>query len=459
MPEEGRTSHNEVLIRDTNPTHRGRREMKTKLIRIQQMSMQNKSMVFTSLFHMINKELLMECHHNLDGNKAIGIDNISKETYEQNLETNLEQLVNRLKNHSYRPKPALRIYIPKANGKKRPLNISCYEDKLVQYALKCVLEAVYEPLLLDNMYGFRPQKGCHNALKDVTYAIEKHPMAMVLDADIKGFFDNLNHEWIVKMVKVHITDPNVIWLLKKILKAGYIERECYFPSTKGIGQGSLCSPIVANIYMHYAMNLWFHKIVKRQLKGYANLTIYADDFVGCFQYISDARYFHELLKNRLATFTLELEPTKTRLIRFGRFAKENAKSQGKRQDTFNFLGFTHYCGTSRRGEFRVKRKTDAKKFRNKVREIKDWLRQHRNTKLRELIPALNSKLAGHYHYFGITDNFPSIQKFYIIVHDLLYKWLNRRSQKRSYNYVQYEEMLKAFPLAKPRIYINIYEIA
>ena len=431
--------------------------METKLIRIQQLSAQNHSMVFTSLFHMIDKDLLKECHKRLDGNKATGIDGVSKELYEANLDENLDRLVDKLKSHRYKPQPVLRVYIPKANGKKRPLSIACHEDKIVQYALKCVLEAVYEPLFLENMLGFRPKRGCHDARKSLAQTIEKQSITMVLDADIKGFFDNLDHNWIVKMIEVHIKDPNIIWLLKKILKAGYIEDGQKHETLQGAGQGSLCSPVIANIYMHYVMNLWFWKKAKSELKGYANIIIYADDFVGCFKYKSDAKKFLELLKRRVVEFGLELEPTKTRLIEFGRFAEQDARTKGKKPKTFSFLGFTHYCGLSRSGRFRVKRKTDSKKFSLKVAEMKQWLQQNRTRKLKEIISELNLKLIGHYHYFGITDNFYSIKRFYELTHNMLYKWLNRRSQKRSYNFCQFEMMLKAYPLVKPKIYVNIYE--
>lgn len=406
---------------------------------------------------MIDVELLRECHKRLDEKKAMGVDEVSKEMYEENLEENLMNLVASLKSHTYRTKPALRVYIPKANGKQRPLNISCYEDKLVQYALKCVLEAVFEPLLLDSMYGFRPNRGCHGALKAVTNSVEKNLVTYVLDADIKGFFDNLDQTWIIKMIGVHIKDPNIIWLTKKILNAGYIEDGSYHKTCKGAGQGSLCSPIIANIYMHYMMNLWFQKSILPTMKGYSNLVIYADDFVGCFRYKSDADRFKVELEKRMNEFGLELEETKTRLIKFGRFAEKECRDKGVKSPTFNFLGFTHYLGISKLGRFRVKRKTEPKKFRSKIAEMKKWLKLNRTKRLKELIPALNLKLSGHYHYFGITDNFPSIHRFYIIIHDMLYKWLNRRSQKRSYNFAQFEEMLKVYPLVKPRIFVNIYK--
>ena len=407
---------------------------------------------------MIDKELLRECHRRLDGNKAKGIDNISKEAYGENLERNLDTLIQKLKRHSYKPEASLRVYIPKANGKRRPLGISTYEDKLVQYGLKCVLEAVFGPRFLNNMYGFRPNKRCHDAIKDLGKVIEKGKICYVLDADIKGFFNNLDHDWLIKFVGVHITDPNIIRLIKKILRVTISESGKLKNAEKGVEQGSLCSPILANIYMHYVLNLWFYKVVKPQLRGQGELIIYADDFVGCFQYKSDAEMFKEALSNRLGQFGLELEAEKTRLICFGKYAESMCKERGKRKpDTFDFLGFTHICGKSRYGRFRIKRKTSKKKFNLKLKEMNIWIRNHRNQKLKELIEQINLKLIGHFRYFGITDNISMLNKYLHKTSEFLYKWLNRRSQKRSYTSKAFNQMLKVYPLAKPKIYVNVYQ--
>jgi len=433
--------------------------METKLARIEEISRNNAKIQFTSLYHLINKELLMECHKELDGKKAKGIDGVTKDEYNNELEENLNKLIIKLKNKAYKPLPANRVYIPKGNGKMRPLAISVYEDKIVQMALKKVIEAVYEPRFLECMYGFRPNRSCHDALKRVNRIIEKEKVSYILDADIKGFFNHLQHEWIIEFVKVHIKDPNVLWLINKLLKSGIVEDGEYEETEEGSGQGSLCSPILANIYMHYVLALWFYKIVKPVLRGYGEIIIYADDFICCFQYRNDAENFLRMVKERFSKYGLELEENKTRLIEFGRFAENNGKKKGTgKPKTFNFLGFTHYCSKGRKGNFRVKRKTDKKKFTTKVKEITKWIKEHRHWKVRELIKVLNVKLMGHYRYYGITDNGSMIGKFAYETSRALIKWLNRRSQKKSYTFEGYNEMLKYNPLVKPKIYVNIYEI-
>lgn len=432
--------------------------MGTKLERISQLSKENSDMVFTSVWHMINIELLKECHREMDGKKAVGIDGVTKEEYEKNLEENLTNLVERLKNRSYKPKPARRVEIPKGKGKTRPLSIYCYEDKLVQEALKRVLEAVFEPHFYDEMMGFRPNKGCHTAIRHLNVMLEMSNTNWVLDADIKGFFDHLDHEWIIKFVESRIKDPNIIRLIKRYLKGGIIKDFVYEDTEEGSGQGSVCSPIMANIYMHYILVWWFKECIVPRLKGYGGLVVYADDFVVCFQYKEEAELFYELLKKRMKIFGLEMEESKTRLIEFGRNAEQNRKARGKgKPETFEFLGFTHYCSKSRSGWFRVKRKTSKKKFAKKCRELSQTMRAMRTWRLTDIFRKTNQILIGYYHYYGITDNGKSLQRMKRKVENLLFYWLNHRSQKRSYNWDGFLELLKAFPLAKPKIYVNIYQ--
>ena len=316
--------------------------METKLERISQLSSENPNMVFTSVGHLINKELLMECHKDMDGKKGTGIDGVTKEDYGVKLEENLENLVKQLKQRAYKPKPARRVEIPKENGKTRPLSIYCYEDKLVQEALRKMLEAVFEPHFYDEMMGFRPGRNCHKALKKLNTMLEKEKTNWVLDADIKGFFDHLDHEWIVKFIESRIKDPNIIRTVRRMLKAGIMKEFQYEDTEEGSGQGSVCSPVIANIYMHYVLVWWFKEKMEPVMKGYAGLVVYADDFVACFQYKSDAEIFYKHLKSRMIHFGLELEESKTRLIEFGRFAENNRKDRGEgRPETFTILGFTH----------------------------------------------------------------------------------------------------------------------
>ena len=432
--------------------------MQTKLERIAEISRNNKKEVFTSLYHLLNRELLMQCNEELDGKKAVGIDGVSKAQYEENLDNNIDNLVIRLKNKAFKPMPSKRKYIPKSNGSKRPLGIAVYEDKIVQLALKKIVEAVFEPKFLDCMYGFRPKRGCHDALKVLNRNIEKGKVNYVLDADIKGFFNNVNHEWMIKFVEVHIKDPNIIRLITKYMKAGIMEDGVFEPTEAGTAQGSNFSPVLANIYMHYALTLWFNKIVKPQFKGESYITVYADDYVCCFQYKWEAERFYEMLKERLGKFNLELEPSKSRLIEFGRFAENNRKKRGEgKPETFDFLGFTHYCSKSRNGKFRMKRRTSRKKFKAKVRDFKEWIKANRTLKIKVLIDKINVKLTGHYRYYGITDNSKMIRQYQHEVKMLLYLWLNRRSQRKSYTLERFDRLIKYNPLAKPKIYVNIFD--
>lgn len=430
--------------------------METKLARISQLSSENPEMVFTSIGHLINEEFLKECHKKQDGKKAVGIDGVTKEAYEERLETNLEKLVNRLKKKSYKPKPARRVEIAKENGKTRPLSISCYEDKLMQEALKEILEAVFEPHFHEEMMGFRPKRNCHMALRKLNVMLEKERTNYVLDADIKGFFNHLDHQWIIKFIESRIKDPNIIRWVRRMLKAGVMEDYALSETLEGSGQGSVCSPIIANIYMHYVLVWWFKEKMKPLMQGYCGMVVYADDFVVCFQRKRDAQRFYEHLIKRMKHFGLDLEKEKSRLIKFGRFAQEDAKKCEEKASTFDFLGFTHYCSQNRRGKFRVKRKTSSKKFRKKRKEIRELIKAERHKPVKQLVAKLNQILTGYFHYYGITDNSKSIEKFRYQVEKDLFFWLNRRSQRKSYTWEGFREMQKIYPLVHAKIYVSIY---
>ena len=431
--------------------------MTTTLERISQLSREDPNIVFTSIGHLINKDLLKACHEKMDGNKAVGIDGITKEEYGQNLDENLADLVERLKRKAYRPQPARRVEIPKDNGKMRPLSIYCYEDKLVQAALKEVLEAVFEPVFPDTMMGFRPGRSCHQALRKLNTMIERERTNYVVDADIKGFFDNLDHEWVIRFIELRIKDPNITRLVRRMLRAGIMKDFQWEPSEVGSGQGSVCSPVIANIYMFCVLAWWFDAKIRPKMRGYCGLVIYADDFVACFQYKDDAERFYEGSKRRMGRFGLSLEEEKSRMIEFGRYAEGNRKRRGEgKPETFNFLGFTHYCSSSRNGKFRVKRKTSKKKFAKKCKEMNQRIRSMRTWPLPNIIKKLNEILVGYYHYYGITDNYGAIANFRFRVAKMLFYWLNRRSQKKSYNWDGFNDMMKRYPLAPARIYVSIY---
>lgn len=433
--------------------------MSTKITRINEIAKNKPNEVFTSIYHLINYDLLKECFDELDGNKATGLDKVTKDMYFMNLDENLNKLVDKLKTKSYRPSPARKVNIPKANGKLRGLAIANFEDKIVQMAVKKLVEAIFEPKFNNNMFGFRPNKSCHDCLKYLTYCIEKKYTNYILDADIKGYFDNISHDLIIKGLETHIKDPNLLRLIKRFLKAGIMENGEHITSDYGTPQGSILSPVLANIVMYYGIILYVENL-KKTAKGYVEIINYADDMILCFQHKTDAENIYNQLKLRLKQLGLEFAEDKTRLIEFGRFASENYKRNGNNKpETFDFLGFTHYCSKSKDGKrFRVKRKTSKKKFKQKVQEIKVWIKENRTLPLKEIMATVRRKLTGHYNYYGITDNSKAIGRYRHEVDLLLIKWLNRRSQKKSYRNKGYTSMIKYFDLPKPRIKVNIYAI-
>ncbi|UCZ51843.1 group II intron reverse transcriptase/maturase [Bacillus shivajii] len=434
--------------------------METKLMRIAEVAKTNPELKFTSLIHLLNKDSLKECHHQLNGNKAPGILGTTKQEYSENLEGNLQYLINRMKKQSYKPQPVKRVYIDKSGSKKkRPLGIPEYEDKIIQKGLAKILNSIYEQDFLDCSFGFRPNRNCHDALKVLNMYIERRYTNYIVDVDIKGFFDNVDHKWMVEFLKHRINDPNVLRLINRFLKAGYVKDMKWYKDEFGTPQGGLASPILANVYLHYVLDLWFEKHVKKRCKGQAYIVRYADDFVCCFQYHKDAQQFYRALKERLKKFNLEIAEDKTKVIPFGRFAKENEQRTGNHKPpTFKFLGFTHYCSESKQGKFRVKRKTDKKKMRTKLKETKEWLKSKRNLKIQAIMDRLQRSLKGYYNYYCITDNLPTVEEFVYHIRLLLFKWMNRRSQRKSFTWDKFNLFMNKFPLPSPRKKVDIYNL-
>ena len=434
--------------------------METKLARITEVAKRKPKERFTSLAHLISEDALRECHKELGWRKAAGVDRVTKARYEENLDTNIRDLVGRMKRQAYKPQPVRRVYIPKAGtSKKRPLGIPAYEDKMVQACIAKILNAIYEADFLDFSFGFRPGRGSHDALKALGRIIEENRVNYIVDADIKGFFDHVDHEWLMKFLEHRIADPNLLRIIARFLKAGVMEAGAVYATPEGTPQGGVVSPILANIYLHYVLDLWFAKVVRKQCRGKAYMVRYADDFVCCFEYEEDARKYYQMLIERLRKFNLEIAEDKTKIIAFGKNAEGICQRQGKRKpDTFDFLGFTHYCGKSRHGKFRVKRQTNRKKYKASLQRAKEWLKAKRDMPVAELIKQLGAKLLGYYRYYGITDNSPAVNRFYHEVNRLLYKWLNRRSQRKSFSWEKFRLLLTKFPLPRPKVYVNVYDI-
>ncbi len=415
---------------------------------------------FTSLAHLLDERFLMHCYHRLGRDRASGIDGVTWQDYGRNLEENLRDLVTRLKAKRYKPQPSRRVYIPKDEHSTRPLGLPALEDKIVQKGVAMILEAIYEADFLDCSYGFRPGRNCHQAVDAVDKTIMRNPINHVIDADIKGFFDNVSHQWMLEFLQVRIVDPSFLLLIRRFLKAGYIDSGQLIASDRGTPQGGNLSPILSNIFLHYVLDLWFEKRIKPQVRGACFLVRYADDFVCMVQYQADARHIERTLRERFTRFDLELHPEKTRVFNFGRYERGNAKRQNRRAGTFDFLGFTHFCGTSRRGKFIVGRRTSRKKFRAKCKELNLWLKHVRNSRpAKEWWPILVAKLRGHYQYYGVSGNMPSLHRFYREAVRLTLKWLNRRSQRGSFNWKGFYAYLKHYPLPTPRIVHNLYTLS
>ncbi len=436
-------------------TEMGKTEFKLSLIA--KLAKRDKQMQFTSLAHLLDAEFLKDCFYSLNRNKALGLDNVSWYDYEENVGENIEALVERLKRQSFSPIPARRVYIPKGEGSFRPLGISAIENKIVERGLATILGCIYEQDFSDNSYGFRPQRNCHQALKELNDLIMFSPVNYIVEADIKGFFDNVSHELLMEAIKIRIKDKTLLSLIGKFLKAGYVDEGLLVRNDTGTPQGSIISPLLANVFLHYILDQWFEETVKQHVNGFCEIVRYADDFVIVVQGARDAERIEKALKNRFDRFKLEIHPDKSRRFSFGRFEKQNAQRQKRKANTFDFLGFTHFCDKTRKGRFKLGRKTARKKFVVKAKEMNQWLKGVRNvTKTKEWWKVLAAKLRGHFQYYGVSGNYRSINDFYRRTLRMVKKWLNRRSQKRKMNWEKFNEYLKHYPLPKPNIRHNFY---
>jgi RNA-directed DNA polymerase len=435
-----------------------RESVETKLQRIAEKARKEPDCQFTSLFHLMDKELLRGCFEGLRKDAASGIDRVTKEEYGKDLEANLSGLVERLHRMAYIPQPVRRVYIPKPGStKQRPLGIPALEDKLVQAGLVRILEAIYEGDFIDDSYGFRPGRDCHDALRTLSIEVEGGRVHVIVEADVKGFFDKVQHDWMVDFLGHRIADKRMLRYVKRFLIAGIMEDGLFKATEEGTPQGGNISPILANIYLHYALDLWFTRRFIKSCEGRARLIRYADDFVVCFQRRSDAEQFRMELDGRLGKFGLEVAAEKTKILEFGPLAALRAKARGEKPQTFDFLGLTHFCSRTRDGRrFRMKRKTSRKKFKAKLLAFKEWLKKSRALPTPELMKTAAAKLRGHFAYYGVTDNSEGIGQFNHEVRKLLVKWLNRRGKSGCLTWEKFKKLLKKFPLPKPRIMVNLF---
>ena len=425
------------------------------MTRIGERARKQPDLVFTSLYHHVtDPDNLRACYEALDGTKAVGVDGVTKEQYGDNLEKNLQRLSDRLKRMGYRPQPRRRSYIPKPGSTKgRPLGISCFEDKIVELAVKRVLEPIYEEIFEDSSYGYRPGRSQHECLDELGRTIQQKRANYVVESDIRGFFDAVSHKWMLKFLEHRIGDARIIRLINRMLKGGIMEDGLVKASEKGTPQGSILSPLLSNIYLHYVLDLWFSRRIKKQCRGQAYYFRFADDFLACFQYKGDAGLFRNRLNDRLEGFGLEVAEEKTRSIEFGRFARANAQKRGEKPKEFTFLGFTHYCGKSRKGHGRIKRRTSRKKFAQSLREFTEWARRSRSVLRKgEMLRRAKARIEGHLNYYAITDNLDRCSAYRHFATRILFKWLNRKSQRRTYTWKGFMQVMRW--IGWPRIYIR-----
>jgi RNA-directed DNA polymerase len=382
-----------------------------------------------TLMNRVNETSIKEAHRKQVQNKAVGIDGTTKEEYAKELDKNVADLITRMKRFSYKPQPVRRVYIPKTNGKLRPLGIPAYEDRLVQSVMADLLSGIYEERFLDCSYGFRTNRNAHQVVRLINQTVMTKKINYVLEADIKGFFDNVNHDWLMKFLEHDIADKNYLRYVKRFLIAGIMEGTERKESDKGTPQGGQISPILANVYLHYVLDLWYEKVIRRLCKGEVYYVRYADDFIMLFQYENEAHEVMEALKKRLAKFDLEVAEDKTRILPIGRFkgTKEN----------FDFLGFTFFNTHTREGKYRLGVRTSKKKLKAKKQAVKKWLHENMHKPIADTMKRIQQALQGHFNYFGVNGNLAQMYKFWKYVKYSYFRVLNKRHQKRSMSYNSY----------------------
>lgn len=422
----------------------------TKLNRIAWLSKQDPRKEYECLMHLFNEESLIECFHELDKDKAVGVDGITKMAYGENLNGNIKELIAQMKKMAYRPGPVREVLIPKEGkpGATRPLGISNLEDKIVQKMTQKVLESIYEPLFLECSHGFRPEKSCHTAVQALLDHLYRNKIQTVIDIDLKNFFGTIDHQLLGNILREKIKDPKFMRYISRMFKSGVLTKGELTISEEGVPQGSICSPVMANIFAHYAIDVWIEEMVKPSCKGTVALFRYADDAVICCQYDEDAKRIKSTLGNRLKEFKLQLNEEKTKLVPFD---KEEA-DRGITQGTFDFLGFTFYWGHSQTGRIIPKLRTKTKTIRAKLKKVNEWARQIRNERpLKEIWKTLKAKLRGHVQYYGVSHNAEKVNHFIQETRKIMFKWLNRRSQRKSFTWEEYAMFIASNPLPTAKI--------
>jgi len=428
---------------------------KTKLNKIALLSRSDPNRSFESLMHHFNEESLKECFYELDGKKAVGIDGIDKETYGKDLNQNIAKLISSMKAMAYRPGPVKEVLIPKEGkpGATRPLGISGFEDKIVQKMMQQILESIYDPLFLECSYGFRPGRGCHDAIRALQHHLHNNAIQTIIDIDLKNFFGTIDHRILESILKEKIKDTKFIRYINRMFKAGVLSNGDVVMSDEGVPQGSICSPVLSNIFAHYAIDLWIEEMVKPNCKGEVKLFRYADDAIICCQFNGDALRIRKALTKRLEKFKLELNEEKTKQVPFDK----RLIAQGIEQGTFDFLGFTFYWGKAKSGRIIPKLKTKAKTMRSKLNKVKEWIKKVKDKiPLKQIWKTFTAKLKGHINYYGVSHNAEQVSTFLNGAKRIVFKWLNRRSQRKSFTWEQFAKYMKSHPLPTVKIVHKLF---
>jgi group II intron reverse transcriptase/maturase len=430
--------------------------MRTELERIAAKARRETKLKFTSLCHHITKELVWDSLNGMSMTTAPGADGISVRRAKEDFDNWIGEMLRAVHHKGYHAPVVKRTWIPKPGrkGKFRPLGIPNVADRALQRSVSLVLTSIYEQDFLSCSFGGRPKLGAHNALATLNEVITGKKVNWVLEADIKNYFGSIDHGWLMQFVEHRVGDPRIINLIRRWLKAGILEDGKVYVNEVGTPQGGPISVLLSNIYMHYVLDLWFNEVVKPRLKGEAYLVRYIDDFLVCFQYYEDAQKFQEVLVKRLGKFGLELEPEKTGLVEFGRFAQERTKGKGMKMKSVYFLGFTHYCSVNRNGKLKLGRKTERTRFKRSVQNLYTLMLDIRHYSLEDQVKAINRVLVGHYAYYGIGGNYRSLNKLYRLVRRLWRKALSSRSQKSYVNWEAFERIVERFPIQPPMIRLS-----
>lgn len=428
--------------------------MSPQILKVVERARTQPSARFHALAYLIDVEALQRAYDRARKGAAVGVDGVSKDQYGQDLERNLQDLHERLKTNRYRHQPIRRVHIPKGDGKLRPLGISAFEDKLVQDALREVLDAIYEQDFLPCSFGFRRGLSAHDAIKALMEIANRGEANWVLEADVKAYFDSVDRSALMEFMRVRIADGSLLRLIGKCLNVGVLDGEQYTSPDMGTAQGSALSPLLGNVYMHYVLDTWFENEVKPRMRGKAQIIRYADDFIMCFEREDDARRVMQVLGKRLGRFGLTLHPDKTRLVSFRR--PPRSQQGGKGPGTFDLLGFTIFWRRTSRGRWMMGAKTRSARLRRSIKAVYDWCRRHRHLTIKEQHAALVRRIRGHYNYFGVNGNMHCLGQLEHMATKAWYKWLRRRSQRKHLTWARFTKILTVYPLPRPYVAVQIW---